>query len=69
MREMYMDVVSRYEVENSIVDRNYCLELNIKVILKGDYWCVKDNLIFVVCYVSLDIFSWSWVYVVMICNC
>lgn len=37
MREMYMDVAPRHEVENSTVDRNYCLELNIKVTLKGDY--------------------------------
>ena len=42
MREMYMDVAPRHEVENSTFDGDYCLQLNIKVTLKGDYWCVKD---------------------------
>lgn len=36
-REMHMNIAPRHEVENSTVDRDYCLEPNIKVTLKGDY--------------------------------
>lgn len=49
-REMYRDAGPRHEVENSTVDRDNCLELTIKVTLKGDYRCVKDiNISCVLC--------------------